>query len=933
LDEWGFFAPKFKQHTMKLKFLFISLFIFTLSFAQNTGTITGTVTDKDLNNETLPFASVALKGTNIGTNTDENGQYSLKVPAGSHTLVFGFLGYETIEMPVTIVAGETKTINQAMGSTSVQLEDVVIEKTVNREKESALLLEQKNAAVITQSIGAQELTRKGVSDAAAAVTKVTGISQQEGNSGIFVRGLGDRYNSTMLNGLPLPSNEPENKNIALDLFSTDIIQSVGISKIYTADLYGDMGGANVDIASKNYSGPGTLEVEVGSGLNNQAFNADFKIADGIKKSGFYNTKTPGTISEYAFQNKWVPNNESNPVNGSFGISGGKSFDIGEEGKLNTFATFSYGNGYTYRNGFQRIVSINNDDLPVDFYDVNKYEFSTKTTALANIAYKWNMNNTIKVNSVFVNASKSSVGEYDSFVGQGDDRFEFTRQTLTEQNKIFVNQLLGTNKINERTELDWGASYSTVNADMPDRITNNLILTDGSYSYNTGSPTSNNRYFQYITEDEIAAKFLASYKLFKGEDELYKGKLTAGYNGRIKTREFEATQFNFRISGTNIAVTPNTIDDFLNADNQSASQNVPGTFFINTSRLLSLSPFTYTGDLAVHSGLVNFEHKSSDKFTYTLGVRAEKVLQELEWDTNFPIAGADFDDATIDKVFILPAATIKYSLSDKQNLRAAASKTYTLPQFKEKAPFRYEGVGENSIGNPFLQPSDNYNLDFKWEMFPKNDEVIAAGVFGKYIKNPISQVLLNSVLNDNTFVNAGEYAYVAGAEFEVKKNFWEVDEENMKQSISGGLNVTVMYSYQELDVDKVVTDSNNTLSVNFNEDSDKLQGASPLIVNADLTYRKQTGKFRPTASLVGNYFHDRIYSLGSFGRGNIVEKGIFMFNIVTNTTIGEKLTIGLTAENILNYKIRRVQENSQGDIDTYNFRAGTDFSLSLKYAIF
>src|SRR5690606_27089179 len=174
-------------------------------------------------------------------------------------------------------------------------------------------------------------------------------------------------------------------------------------------------------------------------------------------------------------------------------------------------------------------------------------------------------------------------------------------------------------------------------------------------------------------------------------------------------------------------------------NQSQTQNVPGTYYLSTSRLRNLKPFTYNGDLSTHAGYANFEHSLSDKFTYTLGLRAEKILQELEWETNFSISGADFSDAKIDKFYLLPAGTIKYSINEKQNLRAAASKTYTLPQFKEKAPFRYEGVGENSIGNPFLQPSDNYNLDIKWEVFPKGDEVISAGVFGKYIQNPISQV--------------------------------------------------------------------------------------------------------------------------------------------------------------------------------------------------
>lgn len=920
---------------MKLKFLVITLLTFVMGFAQQKATVTGTVTDKDMGGETLPFASVAVKGTNIAANTDEAGKYTLSVPAGTHTIVFAFLGYETKEVNVTLAAGETKTINQLLGSTSVQLQDVVIEKTINRERETALLTEQKNAAIITQSIGAQELSRKGVSDAQNAVTKVTGISKTEGNSGIFVRGLGDRYNSTTMNGLPVPSNEPENKNVALDLFSTDIIQTVGISKTYSTDLYGDMGGANVNIVSKEHSGPLKFAVDLGTGINSKAFGADFKIADGVQRTGFYNLSTPNSISDYQFKNNWSPNTQNNPVNGSFGLTAGNTFNIGENGKLTAFATANYSNGYQYKNGFQRIVGVRNDIVPTDFYNVDKFEFHTKTTLLGNVAYKINSKNTVKFNTVFVNSSRTTVGQYDTFVGQGDDRYEFNSQTLNEQNKLFINQLLGNHKLNEKFDLDWGASYSKVNADLPDRITNNLVRRDdGMYIFNTAAPTTNNRYFQFIDENEIAAKALATYKFLQGDDELYKGKLTFGYNGRIKSRDFEATQFNFRVSGAeNIPVEKDNFDAFLNASNQSLTQNVPGTFFISTSRLQSLIPFTYTGDLNVHAGVANFEHQASDKLTYTVGVRAEKVLQELTWDTNFPIAGATFDDATIDKLYILPSATLKYSLNDDQNLRVAASKTYTLPQFKEKAPFRYEGVGENSIGNPFLKASDNYNLDIKWEAFPKNDEVYSIGVFGKYINNPISKVLLNSALNDNTYVNAGNYAYVAGAEFEIKKNIWEIDSETIKQAVSFGVNATVMYSQQELDSEKVSNETNHSLSVNFNDTKDQLQGASPLLVNGDITYHKDSGKFRPTVSLVANYFHDRIYSLGSFGRGNIVEKGIVMFNFVSQAQIADKWTVSLNVGNILDYKIRRVQQNDDGDIDTYNYRAGQNFSIGVKYNVF
>ena len=930
LQHDSYFAPNLTHNLMKLRFILITFFFCSFAWAQNKATISGVLTDKEANNATLPFANAVIKGTAIGTTTDENGKYSFKVDAGTYTIVFSFLGYENIEETFSIAAGENKTINKALGSGSYKLEDVVIQAAVkNREKENALLLDQKNAVTITQSIGAQELTRKGVSDAAAAVTKVTGISRQEGSSGIFVRGLGDRYNSTTLNGLPLPSNEPTNKNVALDIFSTDVIQSVGVSKTYYTDLYGDVGGANINIVSKEHTGKGKLNVEVGSGLNNNAFSGDFRIADGIKKTGFYNVAKPDNVNVYQFQTKWTPNYESQPIDMNLGLSGGKVFNVGEQSKLSLFATASFENGYNLKKGSQKTVGNKNDNVIEDFYNVNKFGYETKTTAMVNLAYKINPNHNIKLNSVFVNSSKSDVNEFDFFNENKSN--SFIRQTITEQNKLFVNQLLGTSKLADRLNLDWGGSYGTVKSDMPDRLTNTLVENSTGFIFNTNTATTNNRYFQTLDENEIAAKLAFSYKLFKGEGDEYKGKLSAGYNGKIKSRDFEATQFNFRVNG-GITTTANTIDDFLNAGNQSLSTTEAGTFKITTQRNAgSLRPFTYNADLDIHSGFVNYEHTPSSKFTYTLGLRAEKVMQEMEWATNIALPNVNFDDAKIDKLYILPVITGKYSMTEKQNLRFAASKTYTLPQFIEKAPFRFEVVGESTVGNAFLTPSENYNFDVKWEMFPSSDELFTVTAFGKYIIDPISKTRMNSALNDNTFVNAGDNAVVLGAEFEIRKNLWKVEE---KQNLSAGLNFTYMYSEQKLDSDKVQKETNGTVSVSFNDTKDGLQGASPLLVNADISYRIESGSFRPTLTLVGNYFHDRIYSLGNIQTGgNIMEKGIPTLNFISSATLGEHLSISFHLKNLLDSKIERYQENAEGDVTTYSYKTGLDFSLGIKYSIF
>lgn len=196
-----------------LKFLLLTLFICTISVAQNKGTISGTLTDKEMNNQSLPFANVLIKGTNTSANTDIDGKYSLSVNPGSYTLIFSFLGYQTIEAPVTVKANETVTVNQTLTSgEGYALKDVVVKASaVNKERETALLLDQKNAVVIKQSIGAQEMSRKGVSDVEEGLTKITGITKVEGR-GLFVRGLEDRYNTLLLNDLAIPSNNPFKKS-------------------------------------------------------------------------------------------------------------------------------------------------------------------------------------------------------------------------------------------------------------------------------------------------------------------------------------------------------------------------------------------------------------------------------------------------------------------------------------------------------------------------------------------------------------------------------------------------------------------------------------------------------------------------------------------------------------------------------------------------
>src|SRR5690554_6995136 len=187
--------------------------------------------------------------------------------------------------------------------------------------------------------------------------------------------------------------------------------------------------------------------------------------------------------------------------------------------------------------------------------------------------------------------------------------------------------------------------------------------------------------------------------------------------------------------------------------------------------------------------------------------------------------------TFDRNEFLPSLSLKYELNGLQNLRLAASKTYTLPQFKERARFIYEDVTEIKVGNPYLYPSQNYNLDLKWELFPMNDEVISVCAFGKYIQDPINEIVMASSTNYITWVNIGDKGYVYGAEFEIKKRIFDFKSANPSK-LMGGLNVSYMKTDQEIDREKVQRETNGLINTNFNFDHSSFTGASDLLLNAD-----------------------------------------------------------------------------------------------------
>ena len=906
-----------------LFFLLISLLgtNFSAGAQAQMGNISGVVRDASTGYR-VSGATVAIEGSQSATTSNEEGAFVfVGVPIGQHSLRITYVGYQQMLVEGVIVMNESETsLEIDITQVGEAIAEVVVTTARSRGSEITLLAEQQRSTMIVQRIGTQELSRRGLGDAAVAVTKMSGISKAEGSNQVYVRGLGDRYNATSLNGLPLPSNDPERKNILLDIFNTEIIEYIAVDKTYNSQMAGDFAGGNIDIYSKDFNAGSLFEVSVSSTVNSQAVgqSGSFRLHEGPGRWGYSTYSIPDNpLGGFNFQHSMNPQTR-NPFPGSVRVLGGKSFHLGSESRLNLFASASYGNNFEYRNGFNRAVNAQGANLLS--LDQERYTYNTNTTGLFNASYILNNKHKLSYNFMMVNSSQQSNDVFTGFIRDlAEDNNGLMQRGTYAQTRLFVNQLLGRHQLNDRLDLDWGLSANTVAGIMPDRIQNSLRYQparDG-YVLIQNTTTDNHRYNQRLDEYEYALNLNATYKL--GDDYDPNGLIRAGYSGRMKKRNFEAIQFNFRVNGDflNTLVDPNNLDAFFNADNYNNSNFRIESFAGET-------PQTYSGAQDVHAGYLSWEQNLSDRLTSVIGIRYEYLRQGVDWRTQLdPEARSN----TFTKHAVLPNLNLRYTLSEQQNLRLAASKTYTLPQFKERALFVYEDIPDKKRGNPDMYPSDNYNLDLKWEYFPASGELISVTAFGKYIQNPINETTIASSSNDISFINIGDVGTVIGVEVELRKDIFSL--RNGADVLSLGFNAAYMNTNQDLNSGKVARET--TLKINLTDSRSSFTGASDLLLNTDLTYTKRWSNTRHIMATVAySYASDKVYSLGVEQRGNLVDKGLGMLDFVLKSRINQRVGLDLMVRNLLDPAYERVQENASGPIPVMSYKKGRFFSLGVNY---
>ena len=537
---------------------------------------------------------------------------------------------------------------------------------------------------------------------------------------------------------------------------------------------------------------------------------------------------------------------------------------------------------------------------LDKFNYDSYSSALKIAGLGNIGYSFRQADHINF-TVFY--ARNAINDYMSREG-----IDAEKNNITSSNSVFHaysllnNQLLGHHELTSQWDVNWSASYGLTNSDEPDRRQVVFFRNEGSDKLNLFKLNqTTNRYFGELQEKEIVGDLRTSYKW--GDANLVR----VGGTYKSKKRDFESVNFYYDINALNADVT-NIYDTngYLNQENIAN-----GTIKAN----IDAQPrYNYYAGMDVWAGFAEIEYYPMESLLVNVGLRYEQAKQWVRYWTD----GGQEKKTNLDKGDFFPALNLKYSLNETNSLRLSVSRTVTRPSFIEMAPFLYqESYGSAYIrGNNELKNAYNYNIDLRYDFFPKrnNGDMFSVTGYFKKLKSPIEQTQESSggtVIR--SFRNA-EDGIATGVEIEFRKELFK--------NFRIGANGSYMYTNVVLPEGGVYTDSERAL-----------QGASPFLINADLSYTPQLrGESDLTLALVYNVQGPRIETVGIYGTGNIKQQTLHTMDFIASYAINKHLSLRLQMKDLLNSTIRFKQElpATGQKVEVESFRPGTHAEIGVSY---
>lgn len=888
---------------------FILLFAVLHTLSAQNGILKGRIMDARTQ-ETLPGVTIIIKELpNTGVSSDMDGNYNITLPVGAYTVVASYISYATLEIKnVEIKENEPTELHVDMKETAQELEEVMVVTRMDMEAEKALMIERRQATVAVENLGAKEMSIKGLSTVADGIKKVTGISM-EGNSKVYVRGLGDRYSMTSLNGFPIASPNPDNKLIPLTLFPTSIVKNISVSKVYQASVSGDYSGAHINVDTKENTGKDYITFSISTGGKTNTLFADFYssdktdagvpylgVAGGLGLSRKIKNMTSDAFeiqqrTNHPFSTGFSVNKRTSlPVIGiDFGL--GKTWKVGGR-KLSVLLASGFNNEYT-QNKDAFVSTINAQGIVRDRYKYDKYTYETTATLLGQIGYALGRTDLISYNVMFINNTEDSYTYREGTDAEGIDLVG--SNSVYHSYRLFNNQLTGKHELlREKLFAYWQSSYGRTSANEPDR--RQVMFTrneNGALSLFKLNQQETMRYFGELSEEEWNIDLKLKYVLQQSENRPHF--IRAGIAIRDKSRDFYSVNFYYDLKH----ISPQ-IENIYDTDEYLNQANVADeTITISKN---SLPRNSYYAGSNVYAAFADMEYYPTDNLLVALGLRYEHLNQWVRFWTD----AAEEKRAELKANDLFPTLNLKYTIRRNANLRMGISRTITRPSFLEMAPFEYkESYGGTSVrGYEDIRNGYNYNLDLRYELFHGFGDMYSFGIYYKHLETPIERVQEYAGALIQSFRNV-DRGTVAGAEFEIRKQ--------LAKNLKVDFNASYIYTHISLPEKGLYTDK-----------SRQLQGASPYLLNFDLNYAPTFEKDRQVSlSAVYNLQGPRIASVGINGVNNVIEETVHSLDFMTSYSFGKGMKLKLQAKNLLNTEHKFAQKiHDTGKKETVaHFRKG------------
>lgn len=933
-----------------LNFIFI---LFTSFIYSQSGKVTGLIMDGEYD-EPMAFANVIVKGSTIGTTTDFDGKYSLDLEPGEYTLTFSFVGYQTIEVSeVLIKSDEVEQVDVTLSTNT--LDEIIITTTVRKNTESAVLDIQKKSAVMLDGLSSQGIKKAGASNIASAVKSVPGVSVQGGKY-VYVRGLGDRYTKSILNGVDIPGLDPDRNTIQMDIFPTNILENIIVIKSAAAEYPADFTGGVVDIVTRDFPTKKETSFSIGSAYNSEMhFKNDFLIgpSEGTDFLGFDNNSRsrpinryqyiPGTFENYPLLTQLT--SSFNPIlqaerktsknNFNFGFTTGNQFLVGDNDKLGYQFSLSYRNETSfYKNRVDNRLtkdpnnSSNYNLLTSRLSTGDEGENNIILSGLAGLVYK-RENSKYKLNLLHIQNGESVGGYFNqeaSQAGAGGGIEQYTKDVIQYTQRSVTNLLLnGQHNIENGWNVDWKISPTLATVlDKDHRTTAFQITQEGDAIIAPSSSGYPQRVWRDLFEFNLAnqVNFLKKYTL---KDKPAKLKFGGGMT--YKFRDFELDYYIF--TSTNPVVPNGQANNLLLTENIWTPETQAGTHLVFGN--LYQSANSYEGEQRIYSGYFSNEFELIENLKSVVGIRTE-LFQSYYTGQNQSGSQVFYNEKIIDNFDIYPSANLILSLNENSNLRSSFSKTTARPSFKEASRAQiYDAISDRLfIGNLDLKPSYIDNLDMRYEIFGDKGDIIAFSGFYKTFKDPIELTFFASAPNQLTARNLGS-AKVYGAEFEIRKPLNIISDDVRKWRFS--LNASLIKSSLEMFEDEY----NNRLNAARDGESISrtrdLQGQSPFLINSNIEFLNEETGFQ-----YGLFYNVQGRTLEVVGTGIVpdvytVPFHSLNFNLKKFLDNDGKSSISIKAKNILNSKKESVYESFNISDEIWTSRMqGTEISIgySLKF---